>query len=478
MPKDRAAPKAAAIYARISEDRDGKSGGVKRQEKDCRELAKRRGWQVAEVFVDNDLSAYRGKPRPAYRRMLQAIGDGRVDGVLVWHLDRLTRHPRELEEFFETCDAARVRDMATVTGDVDLGTDDGRFHARILGAVARKSSDDMSRRISRKHAEIAAEGRSSGGGSRAFGYCADGVTVQEDEALEIKAAAERLLMGGSLRGICTDWNERGVTTSTGRQWRPWPLHRMIRSARIAGLREYDGAIVADATWPAIIDRATHERLRALLDAPGRYVSSTKRSYLLSGGLARCGLCGVALNGRPVSAKLRCYVCNKGPGFHGCGKIRVVAAPLEELVREWVIERYASPGFRQALSAAESEDDAAGDYRRLADLEAAADSLAVMLGSAQLSQRAYVAATTANEKEQAVVRARLAAQSGRSLLSEVPDTEKGLSEWWDAADLLERRALVASIVEKIVIAPAIKGLNRFDDRRVSVSWRDRPGSPSS
>ncbi len=61
------------------------------------------------MYVDDDRSAYSGKPRPEYRRMLADIADGAIDAVVVWHLDRLHRQPRELEEFFEVCDAVGLR---------------------------------------------------------------------------------------------------------------------------------------------------------------------------------------------------------------------------------------------------------------------------------------------------------------------------------------------------------------------------------
>ena len=47
-----------AIYARISSDAEGTGLGVARQVKDCRKLAKSRGWAVADEYVDNDVSAY------------------------------------------------------------------------------------------------------------------------------------------------------------------------------------------------------------------------------------------------------------------------------------------------------------------------------------------------------------------------------------------------------------------------------------
>jgi site-specific DNA recombinase len=63
-------PRSAAIYARISSDQVGEGLGVQRQTEDCRKLAADLGWQVGEEYVDNDFSAYSGKPRPAYLRML------------------------------------------------------------------------------------------------------------------------------------------------------------------------------------------------------------------------------------------------------------------------------------------------------------------------------------------------------------------------------------------------------------------------
>ncbi len=157
--------KAAAVYARISSDPEGDRLGVTRQREDCEALAARKGWPVAEVYIDDDRSAYSGKPRPEYRRMLDDIAARQVDALIVYNLDRLHRQPRELEAFFDITDAAGLTNLATVEGDINLGSHDGRFHARILGAVARKSSDDASRRIKRKNEERAAQGLPTCGGS-------------------------------------------------------------------------------------------------------------------------------------------------------------------------------------------------------------------------------------------------------------------------------------------------------------------------
>ena len=118
-------PVRAGVYARISSDREGDGLGVGRQLEDCQQLAQLRGWAVVESYVDDDVSAYSGKARPQYARMLDDLRTGSINAVLVYHLDRLHRQPKELEEFFEVCKEAGVDDLATVTGRIDLADPDG-----------------------------------------------------------------------------------------------------------------------------------------------------------------------------------------------------------------------------------------------------------------------------------------------------------------------------------------------------------------
>jgi site-specific DNA recombinase len=64
---------------------------VDRQRQDCEKEATHRSWEVVGTYVDNDVSASSRNPRPAYERMLEDVRTGRVDAVLVWDVDRLTR---------------------------------------------------------------------------------------------------------------------------------------------------------------------------------------------------------------------------------------------------------------------------------------------------------------------------------------------------------------------------------------------------
>ena len=77
----------AGVYARISSDREGDNLAVGRQLADCEDLAKRRGWTVVERYVDADLSAWKGKQRPEYARLVEEIEAGLIDALVVYHAD-------------------------------------------------------------------------------------------------------------------------------------------------------------------------------------------------------------------------------------------------------------------------------------------------------------------------------------------------------------------------------------------------------
>src|SRR5665213_801477 len=194
----------AAIYVRIAKD-DGTALGVDRQEKDCRALATLKGWTVVEpAYSDNDLGAYGlRKARPDYSRLMSDIASGRVDALVVYNIDRLYRHPRELEDLIDLCEKGTVA-FATCSGEYDLSTSDGRFMARMMVNIANKSSADASRRLKRKHLDLAEKGKTSGG-PLAFGYTRDGSInpVQADQVVQI---ATSLLNGGSLTSECNRLN--------------------------------------------------------------------------------------------------------------------------------------------------------------------------------------------------------------------------------------------------------------------------------
>ena len=129
-------PLRAALYDRISADQEAKGLGVKRQLDDCRELAARNGWHVVEEFIDNDISAFSGKHRPAYEELQVAMRRREIDVVVAWATDRLFRRARQLEDWVDLVEATGIAIHSVQAGSMDLATPTGRAVARSMTAFA------------------------------------------------------------------------------------------------------------------------------------------------------------------------------------------------------------------------------------------------------------------------------------------------------------------------------------------------------
>jgi DNA invertase Pin-like site-specific DNA recombinase len=463
--------KRAAIYCRISQDRCDEGLGVARQEQDCRELAARNGWEVSDVYVDNDVSAYSSKPRPAYRRLLGDLRAGTVEAVVAWHPDRLYRRLSDLVELMDIVKASQA-DLATVrAGDIDLSTPSGRMVAGHLGVAAQYESEHKAERQRRKQVELAENGRVSGGGNRPFGYEPGGLAICESEAAEIRWAVDALLAGGSIRGIKRDWWQRGVLTTTGKAWSHSALRRMLRSGRISAQREHLGVITATAEWPAIVTPEETAKVRAILDAPSRRDRRPARTYVLS-GFVQCGNCGAVMVSRAVKradgSQARRYACSKENG--GCGGVGILAKPVEDLVVEAVFRRLDTPALAQALDRRPESEGGDDLIAVIADIEARLEELAEMWAAKELSRAEWAAARSKLSADLDVARTAYAAKVDREATQRLLPDGGQLRAVWPDLSLDKRRAILREIVAAVPIALTFRSNNRFDPSRIDITWR--------
>ena len=342
-----------ALYMRISQDRQGAGLGVQRQEEDCRALVERLGGTVGEVLVDNDLSAYSGKPRPNYLRLMELIEAGAVDAVVVWHTDRLHRSPAELESYIAATEKHGIATHSVQAGQIDLATASGRVHARMLGTFARYESEIKAERIRRSALQKARKGEWLGGAvPLGWHKRKDGVvTLDRPAARRIRAATEEVVAGASLGSIVKRWNGEGFTTARGGTWTFTSVRQVLRRARNAGLVEYHDEIVAESPWPSIVDEATWRKARALLNDPARRRSTSNRVKHLVAGIAQCGKCGSAMKSATANGQIY-YRCPESGGGHAYRR----AAGVDEQVRETLAQWLASDATLARLLAAGDESE--------------------------------------------------------------------------------------------------------------------------
>lgn len=350
-----------AIYTRTSLDKSGQGLGVERQREDCTKLAEARGWQVTEVLVENDTSASNG-PRPQFDRLLRLMESRQVDAVVVWHVDRLLRKMTDLERVIEIVERTGMR-LATVSGDIDLGTDMGRMVGRIMASVSRAEVERKSARQKRANAQAAAAGKPHGS-RRPFAYEADLVTVRESEAAVLRDMAGKVIAGWGYKEVAYWLNGQSITTTLGHPWYPITVRNMLSKKRYAGIREYDGTEYP-AVWPAVFTPDVWSRLQLTmrLRRERRPDMPEARRYLLT-GFVRCGRCGRPMNGsarrdRPDGPLRRTYICRVQGDTQrqgGCGRVRRNADALDWWITEAVIFRLDSPALGELLSSSHDDDD--------------------------------------------------------------------------------------------------------------------------
>ena len=188
--------------------------------------------------------------------------------------------------------------------------------------------------------------------------------------------------------------------------------------------------------------------------------STK--YLLTGGIAVCGLCGAPLVARPRVGD-RSLVCAKGPGFKGCGGIRIQADPLEHLVSEAVLQSVDGGALAEAMKSTDDAQALAG----LAAVEQKLAELARDWAGDRISRGEWEAARSGLAGRQDALRRRVEASRRSLRLDGLPEP---LRAAWPVLELHRRRTVVAALVDAVVVGPGRRGLNRFDADRVTVKWR--------
>jgi site-specific DNA recombinase len=227
-------------------------------------------------------------------------------------------------------------------------------------------------------------------------------------------------------------------------------------------------------WDPIITVAQRDRVLAKMTARAVSGRRAPRSYLLS-GMLRCGKCGTTLysaartSGNDV--RTRRYVCLSGPDHGGCGKLTVVAAPVEELLTDAVLTRLDTPALADALAgrvAADTELAAVADA--LAADQARLDELAGLYAAGAVTAREWM---TARDPIQARVRdaqRRLAHAADTGPLHSVIGAGSRLRREWDTLTLDRQQAIIKTVLDHAVIGAGTPGARALDINRVCPQWR--------
>lgn len=472
----------AAIYCRISADREGRELGVGRQEEDCRLRAAVLGLSIIEVYIDDDISASTKskKNRPAYNKMLADARAGNFDVILAYTSGRLTRRPREHEDLIDLSVECGVRFEYVRSPSFDLNTAQGRQIARTLAAQDAGEAEQIAERVARQKEQAAATGLYRGG-PRPFGFEADGVTVRTVEADDIRKATSAVLRGSSLRHLATELRAAGRTTSKGSEMTTTYLRRVLRRARNAGLievKQADGTmlVVGPATWPAIVTEAEWRAVVAVLDDPKRRTNrSNVAKRWLGTNLFICGVCGTPVRGTmaagPGSYVYRCESGDLPDRRHVIRRAKAV----DDLVTQVVLEGLALPEIASKFLYRDHVD-VTGLQAQAVVLRARNEEAASLFAAGTIDGPTLTRIAADVRDQLAAVDAELTEAASGSALDGLIG-ENDLSAAWKGFDVARRQAIVDAVCS-VTLLPAPKGrppgwrpgTPYFSPEFVKIEWR--------
>lgn len=380
-----------AVYVRVSTDEQAKSGhSLEAQEAECRRFAELQGWRIVDVYRDDGYSG--GKEnRPHLNRLVADIRAGLIDRVLVWKIDRLSRHLPHLVhlvwEFFPEHDVV----VRSVTEPFETETSAGRLHVSQLASFANYEREIIVERTTSCRYEAAKKGAWQT--IAPYGYKLAGekrnrrLEVDPPTAEVVRRIFREALEGHSLRSIAMGLQRDGYRTRRGLPWRPGEVKLILQNEAYLGHTIFgrqkvirgkrvnqppDSWIRVENTHEPIIDEETFRAVQAkrITVYAARRVKGKFNKFLLT-GVIRCGVCGGAMV--PVTTKwYEGYRCRRqmDTGRFVCGmkylrRCTVEEGFIEDLLSRLEAVRQQTAGFEDSISevACSLPDDLAEELRR-------------------------------------------------------------------------------------------------------------------
>ena len=339
--------KPVGIWIRVSTEDQANGDSPEHHEERAKSYAKSRGWQVKELY---NLAGQSGKAvmqHPEARRMMKDIERGHITGLVFSKLARLSRNRRELEDFsdfFNKHDA----DLISLSEAIDTSTAGGRMFFHLLGVFAQWEREEITERVNASVLTRAKLGKSINGHSP-FGYVwKDRKLVVQPEEAAIRRKAYDLFSQCRRKGqVAKALNGAGYRTRNGNIWRDTSILRLLNESSAKGVYVFN-TMRMTGTWrtetkpesewgraecPPIVSEALWSQVNQIIEEQlKKWKKPGKPPVHLFSGLAFCS-CGPKMY---VSANSPKYFCRK------CrNKIPIV--DLEAIIRDEMKMFFGQPG---------------------------------------------------------------------------------------------------------------------------------------
>lgn len=252
-----------ALYPRVSGHEQEDNYSIPEQIERMKKYCEAKDWIVYKIYTDSVQSGA-DMDRPGLQSMIKDCEAGKVDMVLVYKLDRLSRSQKDtmylIEDVFEKNNVG----FTSMTENFDTSTPHGKFIIGILAVFAQLERSKIQERTTLGKKARAAEGKWHGSKWIPIGYnYENGLLIpNEYEKMQILEIADLFLKRTPVRGIATMMNERGYKHKHG-EWNAKTIKRVLSNPVNLGLIK-DGEHLHPGLHDAIIDQETYDAIQVIM----------------------------------------------------------------------------------------------------------------------------------------------------------------------------------------------------------------------
>lgn len=278
-----------ALYCRVSTQEQAREGySIGEQEERLKKYCSALGWNGVKSYIDAGFSGG-NTDRPALQTMIKDVRAGKVERVVVYKLDRLSRSQKDTLVLIEDVFIKNGVDFVSISENFQTETPFGRAMVGILAVFAQLEREQIRERMSLGREGRIKSGKWGGGANVPVGYdYIDGeLVVNEYEAMQIKEVHELYKYGESVHGIVRVFNDKGYSHKYGK-WNTSRVRSVLSNDLYLGYLHYRG-VSHKATHEPLIDEETFKANRDRFNNSGSYVRFGHCSLLA--GVLWCKRCG-------------------------------------------------------------------------------------------------------------------------------------------------------------------------------------------
>jgi site-specific DNA recombinase len=484
-----------AIKRRSAYDPDGTENSTARQEDAIYAWVEQHNeGRIVATYTDIASGFNPRAKRTEYENALEDLKAGRINGIIVWKLDRLTRQRSQIRRIIALLQECGGR-LVSVHENIDTADPDKKqitdVALALYAGIAEGESEAISARVRLMNYDRARKGLAHRGGERPFGHSTDMSELVADEVKLLHEAGERVLADEAVFSIARDFTRREVKTTRGATlWHPEVLMSMLRSPRMVGMLRHDGILYPASNVPAIFETATWERICAKLE----HKPAAPSEIRLLSNIANCGICSNHLrssgSGNPRGKRGRdpsefCYRCRNKTRIRddgACGKLYITGVLADEEVSRRTIAFLSDrENIERILLTYADKENLAAIQARVAELTESRQDLydarfTPPPGMPKLPEDVFYEKLKAVEDERDELMRSSDVTREAEILKKLLKVDDVAAEW-EQRGVRWQRAILKLVVATIIIEPRGKALEpgmrpderRFDPTRIRMQF---------